>query len=155
MICRGGFAGVNALALPFPCPEYEPGSYTLFLRQEQNVVSKQNPDWTEDELTLAFWTLRRLGSDQPSKHHPRVLQLSRTLNRLPIHPNEDRAPTFRDPDGVRRRLTYLAQINAGDKVSGHSLYYKVWEQYHADYQALENAARQILEEHGIDPDTWL
>ena len=63
---------------------------------------QSNPDWIWDEQILAFDVYLEHGV--PSKGHPVVIELSQTLRSLPIHPIEIRGSTFRNPNGVGRKL---------------------------------------------------
>ncbi len=97
---------------------------------------KRNPSWTAAELTLAYHTLAGIDEgDELSPDHPAVLALSLDLNQLTVHPAEVRAKAFRDPDGVRRRLSYLRQIKRGEEASDRPLpeYRAVVERFHDDH----------------------
>ena len=112
---------------------------------------KQNPPWTTAELILAYHTLRDVPeAEELSPDHPAVLALSRELNALDIHPAEKRADAFRDPGGVRRRLSYLRQIERGEEVTGRPLpeYRKVVERFRDDPAGLAGAAWAVREAFG-------
>ena len=119
------------------------------MRHQWGPAMSKRPDWTEDELILALAAYRRIGPGSISKDHPEILALSELLNRLPIHPAQDRVEPFRDPDGVRRRLTYFSQLEAGQQVAGLENYKLVWQRFGSSPAALENAAFQILAKHGV------
>src|SRR5437773_12346957 len=104
----------------------------------------RNPDWTEEELILALAVYRRIGRESVSKEHREVIALSELLNRLPIHPRAHRIEPFRDPDGVRRRLGYFAQIEAGQLLDGRDNYKLVWSRFSDNQAALEAAESQII-----------
>jgi hypothetical protein len=109
----------------------------------------QNPSWAEEELLLAYWVLKCRQPERLSARDATVRRLSDVLIELPIHPSETRLGSFREPDGVRRRLTYLQALDRGDKVSGHELYGEVVEGYREHPEELDRAARRILEAYGI------
>jgi 5-methylcytosine-specific restriction protein A len=68
----------------------------------------RNPPWTRDELILALDLYFRLGRKHEGPSHPEVMALSKALNTLPIHDNQQRAD-FRNPAGVAMKLAnYLA-----------------------------------------------
>ncbi len=67
---------------------------------------------------------------------------------MPIHAAADRVEPFRDPDGVRRRLTYLAQLEAGATVPGHQAYRTVLARFPRERAGLEEETRRILERYG-------
>lgn len=110
---------------------------------------KRNPAWTEEELTLALFVLRRIGDEPLSSGDPRVQWLSELLSELPIHPLETRGTPFRDPDGVRRRLTYLQQFERGEAIPGHEAYRSVLERYADAAAHLEADVNRVLEGYGV------
>lgn len=70
-----------------------------------------------------------------------MIRLCEILRALPIHAAANRVEPFRDPDGVRRRLTYLAQLEAGATVPGHHAYRAVLAKFPRTGGSLEDAAR--------------
>jgi len=109
----------------------------------------RNPDWTEEELILAYEVLIDL-KDQPlSKDLPEIIRLSELLNELPIHDGKPRSKPFRDPDGVRRRLDYLRRIQNGQQISGRKIYKLVVNQYKGGPQGLRAAAESIRRRYGV------
>jgi 5-methylcytosine-specific restriction protein A len=70
-------------------------------------------DWTRQEVVLALDLYVSAGAlnggSIPSRRDERVIALSELLNGLSIHPVEGRAPTFRNPSGVYRKLTNLRE----------------------------------------------
>ena len=65
---------------------------------------QSNPDWTKDETILALNLLFQLGNKNPSPLDEKVINLSKTLNELPIHSIELRSDTFRNPVGVSLKI---------------------------------------------------
>src|SRR4051794_29012759 len=100
-----------------------------------------NADWTREELILALELFLR--GEEARKSARELDALSATLNALSIHPVDKRSSPFRDPDGVRRRLSYFAQIAEGQQVPGHSEYHDVWLAYRDDPAALGHEAARI------------
>ncbi len=114
-------------------------------------MAKRNPPWTAAELTLAYHALAGVGEDEDlSPDHPVVLALSRELNRLAVHPEVARTKSFRDPTGVRRRLSYLRQIERGEEVTDRPLpeYRAVVERFRDDPIGLAGAAWLVREAFG-------
>lgn len=106
----------------------------------------QNPDWTLDELVLALDLYLRHGLLGDSD--PRVIELSGLLNRLPIHPPEKRTPTFRNPSGVARKLSNLANFDpsySGKPTRGAYLDGVVWDEWAHRPEDLARAATWIRE----------
>ena len=79
-----------------------------------------------------------------------MVALSRDLNRLTIHPEENRAKAFRDPAGVRRRLSYLRQVARGAVVADRQLteYRRVVDRFRNDRGGLAGAAWALREAFG-------
>ena len=104
---------------------------TLSAMVEKNSVpSQRNPDWSWDEQILAFDLFLREG--WLDKGHPDVQELSALLNSLTIHPMSSRTPTFRNPNGVGRKLADIQTHEpgyAGKTTSGSRLDREVWATY--------------------------
>lgn len=106
-------------------------------------MPQQNPAWTDEELVLALDLYLRHRATPLTASHEEVIELSRLLNQLSIHPQSTRVEPFRDPDGVRRRVTYFAQIDRGHEISGREAYKRVWCRYSGDAALLGSAVRKI------------
>ena len=72
-----------------------------------------NPDWTRDETILALALYFESGNTIPSRHDPRVEELSDLLRRLPYHFNASKKESFRNPDGVAFKLQNLHNVATG------------------------------------------
>ena len=68
-------------------------------------------NWTRDELMLAL-ELYFLG---PNAHgtatEAQVIELSGVLNRLPLHPRDEREKHFRNPNGVGMKLSNFLRFD--------------------------------------------
>lgn len=91
----------------------------------------RNPPWEYDEIILAL-DLYLTGRKVLEEHHPAVVDLSRVLNALPLHP-ERGSGNFRSPDAVVLKLANLrshdpetasAGMNAGARRTRD-----VWERF--------------------------
>lgn len=97
---------------------------------ESGLPSQRNPNWTWDEQILAFdLYIRRglLGSQDPE-----AIELSQLLCSLPIHPEETRTATFRNPNGVARKLSDIHTHRPdydGRLTSGSKLDEEVWQRF--------------------------
>jgi|AntRauTorcE11898_2_1112593.scaffolds.fasta_scaffold74234_2 5-methylcytosine-specific restriction protein A len=109
----------------------------------------RNPAWTEEELLLAYWVYKCRSPERLSASDPTVQRLSEVLISLPIHPQNERLPSFREPDGVRRRLSYLHAIDRGDEVPGHDVYREIVEAYQDQPEKLDRRARQVLASYDV------
>ena len=92
----------------------------------------RNPSWTQDELILAIEALKQIKENEEviSKSNERIVALSQKLNAMDIHPAAKRGENFRDPDGVRARISYFKRISEGYIPSDRPLYQETWTTYH-------------------------
>jgi 5-methylcytosine-specific restriction enzyme A len=72
-----------------------------------------NPKWLRDETILALELYQQSEGDIPSRHDPRVIELSKVLRRLSFHREASRKKTFRNPAGVAFKLQNLRQVATG------------------------------------------
>jgi len=106
--------------------------------------SQTNPDWTWDEEILAFDVYLRFGA--VGKGNKEVAKLSKLLRSLSIHPPEVRSPTFRNPNGVARKLGDIQSHRpgyTGKPTSGSKLDSEIWKAYDTDPKRLEELAKLI------------
>lgn len=95
-----------------------------------SATNQGNPDWTWDEQLLAFDVFLRHRA--VGRTHPEVIALSALLRALPIHPADKRGPTFRNPNGVARKLADIQTHEpgyTGRPTKGSQLDTQVWEEY--------------------------
>jgi len=106
---------------------------------------KSNPDWIWDEQILAFDTYLKHDGVPPKGHHS-IVELSEILRSLPIHPLELRSPTFRNPNGVGRKLADIHTHRPGYKgkpTSGSKLDTEIWKLYGNNLQTVSAIAKTI------------
>ncbi|WP_293952399.1 MULTISPECIES: HNH endonuclease [unclassified Sphingobacterium] len=75
------------------------------------MKKKRNPKWQRDELILALDLYFRLEPGQIHARNPLVVELSNTLNKLPIHEDKDDYEKFRDPNGVGLKLSNFLSLD--------------------------------------------
>lgn len=105
---------------------------------------RSNPNWNWDEQILAFDVYIKHGA--LSKNDPTVIELSETLRSLPIHPMEIRGKTFRNPNGVGRKLADIHTHKPGYKgkpTSGSKLDTDVWIKYGENLDLASSIAETI------------
>jgi len=89
-----------------------------------------NPNWTRDETILALDLYFQFEGKIPGPKHEKVVELSRILNTLPIHPIELRKANFRNPDGVVFKLQNLRSVATGKGLYNTSKMDKsVWQDF--------------------------
>jgi hypothetical protein len=78
------------------------------------AVRRRSPAWHRDELILALDLFVRLGclsgGSIPERDDAAVVELSRRMNTLPIWGTEQRAETFRNPNGVVLKLANFRAV---------------------------------------------
>lgn len=67
------------------------------------LAGARDPSWVRDELILACDLVARNGWRYIPAEDSRVVELSKLLQLLPIHPKTRRSPKFRNPNGVERK----------------------------------------------------
>lgn len=93
----------------------------------------RNPNWTRDELILALDLYFRENPLHTSENNLEIIKLSKLLNKLPIHPEEDRTESFRNPSGVYMKLCNFLRIDPGYEGeglnAGSKLDEEVWREF--------------------------
>ena len=71
----------------------------------------RNPKWHRDEIILALDLYFRLDPGQISARNPAIIELSKVLNKLPIHEERPDSVKFRNPNGVGLKLSNFLAID--------------------------------------------
>ena len=107
----------------------------------------RNPNWAEEELILALDLYLRLGQVGPD--HLEVIEVSRILNRLEIHPDRPDRADFRNLNGVAMKIANFAAIDPNHPGlgmrRGGKLDAEVWDRYASDRGALAAAVAAVRE----------
>ena len=113
-------------------------------------------DWTRDELILACDLLAANGWHELPDTDARVIELSNLLRTLPIYPVDRRAPTFRSPGSVRRKMTDIATRHPDSTrqpTNGNRLDRQVLDEFLAQPEVMHQSAealRVAARSHGFD-----
>lgn len=117
----------------------------------------RNPAWTQDEELLLLDLYLRVGPRPPAD--PDVVALSELLRRLPIHPAEIRASTFRNATGVSMKLWNMRHVDrrlaAGGLGPGSALAARVWDEFAGDPERLASVVHAIREVVDGSPGTTI
>ncbi len=109
------------------------------------VAARRNPNWAADELILAMDLYVRSGLLDDT--HPELVELSRVLNALPIHPDRPDAGRFRNANGVALKLANFAALDPdypGVGIArGGRRDAEIWDRYTTDRETLEAIAAQL------------
>jgi 5-methylcytosine-specific restriction enzyme A len=107
---------------------------------------RRNPDWTWDEIVLACDLVFRNGGHALPAEDPRVVELSKLLQQMSIHPKEGRREDFRNTNGVGRKTADIATAlpgYTGKPTNGGRLDKDVIAQFLADQDTMRALAESI------------
>ena len=111
-------------------------------------MATRNPNWTRDELILALDVyFAEDFVNNPATIHTALIDLSKFLKSLPIHPNRADDATFRNPNSVHMKLCNYLRLD--DRYSGiglaagSQLDQAVWNEFSQDRGRLRNIAAAI------------
>ncbi len=109
----------------------------------------KNPPWTREEAILLLDLYIQCGRQQLPPSDERVIALSGLLRRLPFHPLEKRAGSFRNPTGISMKMGNLLALDPlyhGIGLdSASAMDRQVWEEFADKPGALRKAAQAIRE----------
>ena len=113
----------------------------------------RNPTWTRDELILALDLYFTTPAARGSKNHPKVIELSDFLNKLPIHSGIKPGETFRNPNGVGMKLSNFLRYDPDYKGKGlergSKLEEEVWNMFSSDQKYLRSVAEAIKSNYSV------
>ena len=101
--------------------------------------------FTRDEVILALDVLYSSKNGRVTADSEEIKELSRLLNRLPIHPVENRRSDFRSPNGVAVHLRrfYLSCLSGKKSPSVGDLFFCVAFEYENRVNEIHSIARAI------------
>jgi 5-methylcytosine-specific restriction enzyme A len=107
----------------------------------------RNPKWHRDEIILALDLYFDETKGPIDKSNPQIIELSETLNKLPIFPEKPDAEKFRNPNGVTLKLSNFLAIDPYHKGKGMESYSKldveVFNEFAYDKARLHAIAKEI------------
>jgi 5-methylcytosine-specific restriction protein A len=111
----------------------------------------RNPKWTEGESILALDLYFDLDFGRQASRYkptsPEIVALSHLLHRLRYHASGERTATFRNPNGVYKKLCNFLPLDPayrGKGLTGNSRVDKaVWQKFGCDRSGLREAASAI------------
>jgi 5-methylcytosine-specific restriction enzyme A len=106
----------------------------------------RNPDWEWDEIVLACDLVMQNQWKQIDASDPRVAELSRLLQLMPLHPQEARQANFRNDSGVARKTADIATSHPdyqGRRTNGNALDRKVLDEFRARPDVMHALAESI------------
>src|SRR5689334_10143987 len=78
----------------------------------------RNPKWHRDEIILALDLYFKSDRGSIDKSNPKIIELSQTLNKLPLFPERPDAEKFRNPNGVSLKLSNFLAFDRTYKGKG-------------------------------------
>ncbi|MDW3649860.1 MAG: HNH endonuclease [Bacteroidia bacterium] len=107
----------------------------------------RNPKWHRDEIILALELYFRIEPGQIHARNPEIIQLSETLNKLPIHSARPDTEKFRNPNGVSLKMSNFLAIDPDYHGKGMEAYSKldksVFEEFSQEKQELSLLAQKV------------
>lgn len=107
----------------------------------------RNPKWSRDELILALDLYFKENPSHTSDNNPKIIELSETLNALPVHPKSEHQDKFRNPNGVYMKLCNFLRFDpdyeGAGLTRGGKLEEIIWNEFFDDRLRLQLTANAI------------
>jgi len=106
----------------------------------------RNPKWHRDEIILALDLYFSPDRGSIDKRNPRIIELSKTLNSLPLfvkRPDEER---FRNPNGVTMKLSNFLSVDPNYHGKGLESYSNLDERLFNEYAQRRNLLHSVARE---------
>jgi 5-methylcytosine-specific restriction protein A len=107
----------------------------------------RNPKWHRDEIILALDLYFNSDRGSIDKSNPKIIELSETLNKLPLFPERPDAEKFRNPNGVTLKLSNFLPFDPAYKGKGMERGSKldeiVFNEFKNDKERLHRLANEI------------
>lgn len=109
----------------------------------------KNPNWQRDELILALNLYFNLESNSFVSTNAEIINLSNTLNKLPLHSKKDKNSTFRNPNGVAMKLSNFTSVDPNKPSKGleriSKLDNQIFFEFYNNRTLLKNISNVIVE----------
>ena len=109
-------------------------------------IHMRNPKWHRDEIILALDLYFSESRGSIDKTNPRIIELSKTLNDLPLFPVRPDEEKFRNPNGVTLKLSNFLALDPNYKGSGMSRGSKLDEEVFKEFCNTKNKLKEIASE---------
>lgn len=119
-------------------------------------MSTKNPKWVRDELILLLNLYFEIDfAHKQDEDFPKIKELSKLLNLLPIHDVNLRGKDFRNPTGVNMKLRNFLRLDStypGKGLeAGSKLDAEVWNEFASDPDRLRDTAMAIARGYQVLP----
>ncbi len=98
----------------------------------------RNPKWHRDEIILALDLYFRIEPGQIHANNPKIIELSETLNLLPIHNERPDVQKFRNPNGVGLKLSNFLAIDPNFHGKGMKAFSKLDKEIFNEFVSKRN-----------------
>lgn len=109
----------------------------------------RNPKWLRDEIILALDLYFDENRGTIDRKNPRVVELSKILNKLPLVPDRPDADRFRNENGVALKLSNFRAVDPDYKgkgmKGGSKLDKQVFNEFRSNLRELRGLANRIRE----------
>lgn len=110
---------------------------------------KRNPAWQRDELILALDLYFNIKPSEIDSGSSKVIELSRILNKLPIHEDRVDLERFRNPNGVAMKLSNFRRFDpnySGKGLErGGKMEKDIWNEFAQNREYLKQITKNIIE----------
>jgi len=110
-------------------------------------MPKKNPDWKRDEVILALALYFNPHLGPITVKNPKIIELSKLLNQLPLFGNSRDKTTFRNPNGIVLNLANFKALDPNYKGKGMRSYSKlaeeIFNEFRLDLPRLNHIANEI------------
>ncbi|MCX8532683.1 HNH endonuclease [Chryseobacterium luquanense] len=103
----------------------------------------KNPKWHRDELILTLNLYYNLESKSFVSTNSEIINLSKILNKLPLHSNQSRNSDFRNPNGVAMKLSNFTSIDSNNPAKGLDRTSRLDKQIFFEFQNSRNLLTNI------------
>lgn len=97
----------------------------------------KNPKWHRDEIILALDLYFDPNRGSLDKKNPKIIELSKILNQLPLFANKPDEQRFRNPNGVTLKLCNFLPFDEGYKGKGMTRNSKLDKEIFYEYASIE------------------
>ncbi len=110
-------------------------------------MANRNPPWSRDELILALELYFDENPLHTSKDNPKIAELSKVLNALPVHTDRPEKELFRNSNGVYMKLCNFLRLDPSESAKGLTaggrLEEVIWSEFANDKTRLQEVAASI------------
>jgi 5-methylcytosine-specific restriction protein A len=111
-------------------------------------MKTRNPKWTREELILALDLYFQLKPAQFLASNNKIIDLNVILKKLNAYPEHSSLKTFRNPNGVAKKLSNFLRLDPSYQgrglEHGSMLEEEIWKKFRNDKSSLNNKVKNIL-----------